>query len=170
MCCGATAPARSWPCRPTTSAISSSPSSSACRSSPSSIRAISDVGRSRRRFWPASSASAEDGVSINSGRYNGLTTADFKRRITADLATAGLGREAVNYKLRDWLFSRQRFWGEPFPILHELDDNGQPTGMIRAVDAKDLPVDLPHLDDYKPPTRRAPEPPLAKRRRSGWSR
>lgn len=100
------------------------------------------------------------GVSINSNGYNGLTTNDFKKRITADLAKAGLGREAVNYKLRDWLFSRQRFWGEPFPILHELDDQGQPTGLIRAVDPKDLPVDLPHLDDYKPHGR--PEPPLAK--------
>ena len=71
-----------------------------------------------------------------------------------------MGREAVNYKLRDWLFSRQRFWGEPFPILHELDDDGQPTGLLRAVDPADLPVDLPHLDDYKPHGR--PEPPLMK--------
>jgi leucyl-tRNA synthetase len=109
--------------------------------------------------------STEDGVSINSGQYNGRTTADFKRRITDDLASAGLGREAVNYKLRDWLFSRQRFWGEPFPILHELDDKGQATGLIRAVDAKDLPVDLPHLDDYKPAGAGPdglPAPPLAK--------
>jgi leucyl-tRNA synthetase len=92
---------------------------------------------------------AGEGVSINSNGYNGLTTPDFKRRITADLATAGLGREAVNYKLRDWLFSRQRFWGEPFPILHELDEHGQPTGLIRAVDEKDLPVDLPHIQDFR---------------------
>ncbi len=56
-----------------------------------------------------------------------------------------LGREAVNYKLRDWLFSRQRFWGEPFPILHELDAEGKPTGAIRGVDISELPVDLPHL-------------------------
>jgi leucyl-tRNA synthetase len=104
-----------------------------------------------------------DGVSINSDGYNGLTTADFKRRITADLAKAGLGREAVNYKLRDWLFSRQRFWGEPFPILHELDERGQPTGMIRAVDETDLPVDLPHLDDYRPAgAGENPEPPLSR--------
>jgi leucyl-tRNA synthetase len=100
------------------------------------------------------------GVAIGSGPYNGLPTGEFKIKITADLAAAGLGREAVNYKLRDWLFSRQRFWGEPFPILHELDDAGQPTGLIRAVDAKDLPVDLPHLEDFKPHGR--PEPPLAK--------
>jgi leucyl-tRNA synthetase len=66
----------------------------------------------------------------------------------------------VNYKLRDWLFSRQRFWGEPFPILHELDQRGYPTGRKRAVDQATLPVDLPHLEDFKPHGR--PEPPLAK--------
>jgi leucyl-tRNA synthetase len=101
-----------------------------------------------------------DGVAVNSGPYTGLPTQEFKERITADLASWGAGREAVNYKLRDWLFSRQRFWGEPFPILHELDASGQPTGLIRAVSMQDLPVDLPHLDDYKPHGR--PEPPLAK--------
>jgi leucyl-tRNA synthetase len=101
-----------------------------------------------------------EGTAIHSGLYTGLPTAECKRRITADLTATGLGREAVNYKLRDWLFSRQRFWGEPFPILHEIDDQNQPTGAIRAVDPADLPVDLPHLDDYKPHGR--PEPPLAK--------
>lgn len=100
------------------------------------------------------------GVAINSGPYTGLTTAEFKTRITDDLASAGVARGAVNYKLRDWLFSRQRFWGEPFPILHELDADGQPTGLLRAVAAEDLPIDLPHLDDYRPHGR--PEPPLAK--------
>ena len=101
-----------------------------------------------------------DGLAINSGPYTGLTTAQFKTRITDDLASAGVARGAVNYKLRDWLFSRQRFWGEPFPILHELDADGRPTGMLRAVAPEDLPVDLPHLDDYRPHGR--PEPPLAK--------
>jgi leucyl-tRNA synthetase len=103
---------------------------------------------------------AGEGIAINSDKYNGLPTAEFKTRITADLAQQGLGRVAVNYKLRDWLFSRQRFWGEPFPILHELDSEGKPTGHIRAVDEKDLPVDLPHLEDFKPHGR--PEPPLDK--------
>jgi leucyl-tRNA synthetase len=103
---------------------------------------------------------AGDGVAVNSEQYNGLATAEFKRKITADLGSIGLGRQAVNYKLRDWLFSRQRFWGEPFPILHELDAHGKPTGRVRAVDEKDLPVELPHLEDFKPHGR--PEPPLDK--------
>ncbi|MCI0491914.1 MAG: leucine--tRNA ligase [Planctomycetes bacterium] len=101
-----------------------------------------------------------DGTAANSGKYDGLCTAEFKETITSDLASQGFGRHAVNYKLRDWLFSRQRFWGEPFPILHELDANGQPTGRVRAVPEEDLPVDLPHLDDFKPHGR--PEPPLDK--------
>jgi len=100
------------------------------------------------------------GRAINSGPYDGLATAEFKPRIVADLATAGLGRQAVNYKLRDWLFSRQRFWGEPFPILHELDAQDKPTGAVRAVPLEQLPVDLPHLDDFRPPG--TPEAPLTK--------
>jgi leucyl-tRNA synthetase len=103
---------------------------------------------------------AGDGVAINSGQFNGLPTDEFKQKISAWLAEQGLGRQAVNYKLRDWLFSRQRFWGEPFPILHELDASGKPTGRVRAVPEKDLPVDLPQLDDFKPHGR--PEPPLDK--------
>lgn len=101
-----------------------------------------------------------DGIAINSGAYDGLDTPTFKQRITEDLAAAGLGRQAVKYKLRDWLFSRQRFWGEPFPLLHELDEHGNKTGVVRPVPAEMLPVDLPHLDDYKPHGR--PEPPLEK--------
>ncbi len=100
------------------------------------------------------------GKAINSGAYNGMATEAVKAKITDKLSTAGIGRAAVNYKLRDWLFSRQRFWGEPFPILHELDATGNPTGAIRAVDVQDLPVELPHLEDFKPHGR--PEPPLGK--------
>jgi leucyl-tRNA synthetase len=98
------------------------------------------------------------GKAINSGPYDGTPTAEFKAKITADLHKQGYARQAVNYKLRDWLFSRQHFWGEPFPILHELDADGQPTGMIRAVPASDLPVDLPEMSHFKPHGR--PEPPL----------
>ncbi len=101
-----------------------------------------------------------EGLAINSGKYDGTPTADFKKQIAADLAEQGVGRSAVNYKLRDWLFSRQRFWGEPFPILHELDAEGNATGRVRAVPEDQLPIDLPHLDDFKPHGR--PEPPLDK--------
>ena len=102
----------------------------------------------------------ELGLAINSGDYNGLATAEFKAKITDWLTEQGLGNQAVNYKLRDWLFSRQRFWGEPFPLLHELDAEGNKTGRVRAVSESELPVDLPHLEDFKPHGR--PEPPLDK--------
>ena len=69
------------------------------------------------------------GTAINSGNYNGTPTAAFKKQITQDLQKAGLGHGAVNYRLRDWLFSRQHYWGEPFPIWHELDAAGKPTGL-----------------------------------------
>ncbi|MEM8947133.1 MAG: leucine--tRNA ligase [Planctomycetota bacterium] len=103
---------------------------------------------------------AEHGTAINSGEFDGLPTAEFKTKITEWLSEKDLGHEAVNYKLRDWLFSRQRFWGEPFPVLHELDADGNKTGAVRAVPEEQLPVDLPHLEDFKPHGR--PEPPLDK--------
>ncbi len=98
------------------------------------------------------------GAAINSGPYDGLDTETFKKKIATDLATLGLVRAAVNYKLRDWLFSRQHFWGEPFPILHELGPDGQPNGQILAIDERNLPVDLPEMKHFKPHGR--PEPPL----------
>ena len=103
---------------------------------------------------------AEVGQAINSDGYDGMATAEMKAAITDALAGRGLARHAVNYKLRDWLFSRQRFWGEPFPILHELDSEGMATGIKRPVPPDQLPVTLPELEDFKPIGR--PEPPLAK--------
>ncbi|MCO8125282.1 leucine--tRNA ligase [Stieleria sp. TO1_6] len=100
------------------------------------------------------------GNAINSGPMDGKDTAEVKQQITAQLDAEGLGNSAVNYKLRDWLFSRQRFWGEPFPILHEIDQAGNATGRMRGVDPSELPVRLPELEDFKPHGR--PEPPLAK--------
>ncbi len=94
------------------------------------------------------------GTAINSQQYDGTPTVEFKQSITQSLAASGVGSEAVNYKLRDWLFSRQRFWGEPFPILHELDQQQyaagkvQPTGNVRTVPIADLPVPLPEFSDY----------------------
>ncbi|MDA0660859.1 MAG: leucine--tRNA ligase [Planctomycetota bacterium] len=101
-----------------------------------------------------------DGTAVQSDAYSGLPTDTCKVRITEDLQTLGLGQSSVNYKLRDWLFSRQRFWGEPIPVLHELDEHGNATGRIEPVGMGELPVNLPHLDDFKPHGR--PEPPLAK--------
>ena len=102
-----------------------------------------------------------EGHAVNSGAYDGLPTAEFKQRIAADLAEKGLGRAAVNYKLRDWLFSRQHFWGEPFPILRELDEQGQPNGRLRALKPEDLPLDLPEMMKFDAAHDR-PEPPLDK--------
>ena len=97
---------------------------------------------------------AGDGTAINSGEFTGLRTPEFKEKITAWLESEGLGKKAVNYKLRDWLFSRQRYWGEPFPILHTED------GRIVALKESDLPLRLPELEDYKPSE--SGEPPLSK--------
>ena len=99
-------------------------------------------------------------TAINSGEFDGTPTEEFKEKIASLLTQWGAGKTAVNYKLRDWLFSRQRFWGEPFPILHELDENGEKTGVVIGVDETALPVKLPELKDFKPHGR--PEPPLEK--------
>jgi leucyl-tRNA synthetase len=101
-----------------------------------------------------------DGPAINSGFLDGLHVADAKRRMIDWLEEKGLGVRKVNYKLRDWLFSRQRYWGEPFPILHEIDAQGKPTGVVEPLSVEELPLRLPELEDYKPSGR--PEPPLGK--------
>ncbi|MDR1479686.1 MAG: leucine--tRNA ligase [Planctomycetaceae bacterium] len=100
-----------------------------------------------------------DGTAINSNQYDGLTTNKFKAQITADLQDSGIGRQAVNYKIRDWLFSRQHFWGEPFPILHELDESGKLTCRMLPLDVSELPLDMPQglAFDAK---HNSPEPPL----------
>jgi len=99
------------------------------------------------------------GTAINSGTFSGQSTNEFKAKISAELQKNGLGRKAVNYRLRDWLFSRQHFWGEPFPIWHELDAEGNPTGLMQTVAESELPVALPEMKEFKPHGR--PEPPLA---------
>ena len=98
------------------------------------------------------------GTAIASGKYTGQTTSEMKERITSDLKEQGLASAAINYRLRDWLFSRQHFWGEPFPILHELDQEGHPTGLLRTISPEHLPVKLPDMDNFKPHGR--PDPPL----------
>jgi leucyl-tRNA synthetase len=100
-----------------------------------------------------------DGIAINSGEFDSMTTAEFKQKIAEKLAEEGVGKTAVNYRLRDWLFSRQRYWGEPFPIWHEVDEKGHLTGRMQAVEESELPVELPEMDDFKP--KGTPEPPLS---------
>lgn len=100
-----------------------------------------------------------DGPAINSEFLNGLHIADAKAKILEFLDGKGTGKTAINYRLRDWLFSRQRYWGEPFPIWHELDADGNETGLMR-VDADDeLPVVLPEMEKFKPTG--TPEPMLS---------
>ena len=95
-----------------------------------------------------------DGVSVNSGLITGLPTSEAKKKITTWLEEKGLGKAMVQYKLRDWLFSRQRYWGEPIPIVH-CDKHG-----AVALPESELPLKLPEMKDYTP-TGNA-EPPLAK--------
>lgn len=106
-------------------------------------------------------AFTQQGIAVNSGVYDGMATAAFKSQITDDLTQAGLGRKTVNYKLRDWIFSRQHFWGEPFPLLHELDENGKPNGVVRALEPSELPLDLPEGVRFET-EHHTPEPPLEK--------
>src|SRR5579884_4287206 len=101
-----------------------------------------------------------EGPAINSGFLNGLGIAEAKRKIIDWLEERGQGQRKINYKLRDWLFSRQRYWGEPFPILHEIDDKGNPTGVVESLSLDELPLRLPELEDYKPSGKA--EPPLSK--------
>ena len=94
------------------------------------------------------------GVMVSSGFITGLTVDEARVKMIAWLEEKGVGKAKTQYKLRDWLFSRQRYWGEPFPVIHWED------GTQSLVDENDLPLTLPELADYKPTG--TGEPPLAK--------
>ena len=94
-----------------------------------------------------------DGESVNSGFISGLPTLEAKKQITAWLEERHLGQKTINYKLRDWLFSRQRYWGEPFPIIWK-------DGAHESLPESALPVMPPSMTDYKPTS--SGEPPLAR--------
>jgi len=103
-----------------------------------------------------------DGVVVNSGYLNGLSVADAKGAVIERLETDGRGTQRVEYKLRDWLFARQRYWGEPFPVVYDAD------GRAHGLPESALPVELPDIPDYSPvlfdPDDAAsePSPPLGK--------
>jgi leucyl-tRNA synthetase len=122
------------------------------------------IGTFAKHIGDLPEAFVEDGVGMQSANpevsLNGVPTPKAKARIAEWLVHKGIGHAAIKYKLRDWLFSRQRYWGEPIPILHEVDAEGNPTGLIKAVDAGELPVLLPEMEDFKPTGR--PGGPLEK--------
>jgi len=97
---------------------------------------------------------AADGYAVNSGVFTGLPTREAIERVTDYAAANGFGKKAVNYKLRDWVFSRQRYWGEPIPLVH------CPKCGVVPLEEKDLPLALPETDSYTPSD--TGESPLAK--------
>ncbi|MBO7309532.1 MAG: leucine--tRNA ligase [Kiritimatiellae bacterium] len=117
---------------------------------------VSSVSSSSRVPYTADVAFTDiaSGVMVNSGFITGLSVKDAQAKMIAWLETEGVGKAKTQYKLRDWLFSRQRYWGEPFPVIHWED------GTQSLVSEEDLPLTLPELADYKPTG--TGEPPLAK--------
>jgi leucyl-tRNA synthetase len=110
----------------------------------------------------AGKAYTGEGVAINSGLLDGLGVDEAKAKIIEWLESTGRGTGAITFRLRDWLFSRQRYWGEPFPIVYDE------RGFALAVPESMLPVELPDIDDFSPKTFAAddanssPEPPLSR--------
>ena len=113
-----------------------------------------DFGFATTYNLPIITVKNEEGITIESSFLNGLDVANSKKAIADWLEKSEKGKRTVHYKLRDWLFSRQRYWGEPFPILHFAD------GTKRALELDELPLVPPELDDFKPAA--SGESPLAK--------
>ncbi|AHI02172.1 hypothetical protein KALB_8815 [Kutzneria albida DSM 43870] len=103
-----------------------------------------------------------EGPAVNSGFLDGMDVVEAKKAITEWLTEQGAGEGTVQFKLRDWLFSRQRYWGEPFPVVYDED------GVAHALPESMLPVELPEVDDYSPRTfdpedaDSEPSPPLSR--------
>ncbi len=104
------------------------------------------------REWPEDKPYSEGGLMINSGEFTGLKSADGRKKITEKLKKDGLGDFSTQYKIRDWIISRQRYWGVPIPIIYcgKCASTGSAPGGIVPVSEKDLPVKLPPLKNFKP--------------------
>ena len=92
----------------------------------------------------------EDGIHVNSGFLDGLNKQDAIDKMNEFLSEKGIGKKKVNYKIREWIFARQRYWGEPIPVIHYED------GTIGVLADEDLPLVLPELEDYGPSKTGAP--------------
>jgi leucyl-tRNA synthetase len=137
---------------PARSALASGAVHEPSKSSDSSDALRPGTGRAPEKAF------CEPGVAVNSGFITGLPTPEAKAKITAWLEEKGLGKKTINYKLRDWLFSRQRYWGEPFPIIWKKDVAGNL--YHEALPESSLPLLPPSLEDYKPTP--DGQPPLAR--------
>lgn len=103
-----------------------------------------DLEFAKKFQLPIKQVIQEEGILVNSGHLNGMDVEAAKQAINEWLEKEGKGKKTITYKLRDWLFSRQRYWGEPFPILHFED------GTKRALDLDELPLMPPELTNFKP--------------------
>lgn len=93
---------------------------------------------------PTEGCFSGEGVMVNSGKYDSLQSSEAREKIVADLEKSGAGKERVNYKIRDWLISRQRYWGAPIPVVHCPNDG------IVPVSKDQLPLELPVLEKFQP--------------------
>lgn len=105
---------------------------------------IQVIKKGNEELKPLEKPFLEDGIMINSDSFNGKKSSEAKELIAKYLEEHGIGKKTVNYKLRDWVFSRQRYWGEPIPLVH-----CEKCGTV-GVKEEDLPVKLPNVSSYQP--------------------